>query len=81
MLPSTSKSARAAITDRSSRTGAGAAGGSAGRGASPPGSAIVSPANRSPLTVARGRPSGATVTANSTGAFVGLKHIRSLHAW
>ena len=79
MLPSTSKSSRAAITDRSSRTGAGAAGGVAG--ASPPGSVIVSPENRSALTVVSGRLSGATSTANSTGAFTGLKHIRSLHAW
>ena len=79
VLPSTSKSSRAAITDRSSSTGAGAPGGVAG--ASPPGSVIVSPANRSALIVVSGRLSGATSTANSTGAFTGLKHIRSLHAW
>ncbi len=79
VLPSTSKSSSAFITERSSSTGAAAAGGAAGAGA--PGSPIVSPANRSALTVVTGRLSGATSTANSTEAFVGLKHMRSLHAW
>ena len=78
VLPSTSKSSSAAITDRSSTIGTA---GTAGGGAPPPGSAIVSPANRPGRTAASGSPSGATVTLNSTGAVVGLKHIRSLQAW